>query len=83
MRNLLLNRVESFLEARGLRHPHALVVAAVSGGPDSLCLLHILAELSRAGGWSLPDYASLHRWSVEQPAQFWSSIWKFGEVRGE
>ncbi|NTV10222.1 MAG: AMP-binding protein, partial [Zoogloea sp.] len=34
-------------------------------------------------GWSLPDYASLHRWSVEQPAQFWSSIWKFGEVRGE
>jgi acetoacetyl-CoA synthetase len=29
------------------------------------------------------DYAELHRWSVEQPGDFWELVWKFGEVRGE
>lgn len=27
------------------------------------------------------DYASLHRWSVEYPENFWSSVWDFCEVR--
>ena len=27
------------------------------------------------------NYASLHRWSVEYPEQFWSALWDFGEVR--
>lgn len=34
-------------------------------------------------GRHFPDYASLHRWSVERPEEFWTSIWQFGEVRGE
>jgi acetoacetyl-CoA synthetase len=29
------------------------------------------------------DYAELHRWSIEQPGEFWELVWKFGEVRGE
>jgi acetoacetyl-CoA synthetase len=29
------------------------------------------------------DYAELHRWSIEQPGDFWELVWKFGEVRGE
>jgi acetoacetyl-CoA synthetase len=29
------------------------------------------------------DYAALHRWSVEQSAQFWNRVWDFCEVRGE
>ena len=29
------------------------------------------------------DYAGLHRWSVEQPEEFWSGLWDFGGVRGE
>ncbi len=50
MHNVLTNRVGDFLSAQGLRGPEALLVVAVSGGPDSLCLLHILAALARSGG---------------------------------
>ncbi|HLP24951.1 MAG TPA: acetoacetate--CoA ligase, partial [Acidobacteriota bacterium] len=32
---------------------------------------------------SFDDYASLHRWSVGHPEEFWASVWEFGEVRGE
>ena len=26
------------------------------------------------------DYASLHRWSVNRPEEFWSALWDFGEI---
>ena len=29
------------------------------------------------------DYDGLHRWSIEQPDEFWKSIWEFGGVIGE
>ncbi|NWG31026.1 MAG: acetoacetate--CoA ligase [Rhodocyclaceae bacterium] len=29
------------------------------------------------------DYGTLHRWSIEEPAAFWSLLWDFAEVRGE
>jgi acetoacetyl-CoA synthetase len=29
------------------------------------------------------NYASLHRWSVEYPENFWSALWDFCEVRAE
>jgi acetoacetyl-CoA synthetase len=29
------------------------------------------------------DYAQLHRWSIEHPADFWSLLWDFAAVRGE
>ena len=29
------------------------------------------------------DYASLHRWSVQSPDQFWNALWDFAEVVGE
>ena len=29
------------------------------------------------------DYAGLHRWSVEHPEEFWSSVWDFGVVLGD
>jgi acetoacetyl-CoA synthase len=28
----------------------------------------------------VPDYASLHRWSIEFPENFWSALWDFCEV---
>ncbi len=34
-------------------------------------------------GRSLPDYATLHRWSVDHPEEFWRSMWEYGEVRGD
>lgn len=33
-------------------------------------------------GRCLPDYTALHAWSVDAPAEFWTSIWEDGEVRG-
>jgi acetoacetyl-CoA synthetase len=35
----------------------------------------------------VPDYAALHRWSVDAPGEFWSSVWDFcgivAETRGD
>ena len=31
---------------------------------------------------SVPDYAALHRFSVEQPERFWSMVWRYGGVLG-
>ena len=36
---------------------------------------------ARAGGFS--DYSALHRWSIEQRAEFWSLLWDFCGVRGD
>jgi acetoacetyl-CoA synthetase len=31
-------------------------------------------------GLSLPDYAALHRWSIEQPEAFWTAFWDYAGV---
>ncbi len=31
----------------------------------------------------VPDYPTLHRWSVEYPENFWSALWDFCEVRAQ
>jgi acetoacetyl-CoA synthetase len=36
---------------------------------------------ARAGGFA--DYDSLHRWSVEHAAEFWSLLWDFCGVQGD
>ncbi|MGE0626083.1 MAG: acetoacetate--CoA ligase [Pseudomonadales bacterium] len=41
------------------------------------------AAAGRATGRSFPDYQSLHDWSVEDPAAFWSLLWNFTGVVGE
>jgi acetoacetyl-CoA synthetase len=46
-------------------------------------LTRFRAAVAREGGATLPDYAALHRWSVEDPERFWRSIWRFCEVIGE
>jgi len=43
---LLPAHVSEFCEAHGLLPRGAFVVVAVSGGPDSLCLLHVLLQLA-------------------------------------
>jgi acetoacetyl-CoA synthetase len=33
--------------------------------------------------WPPADYAALHRWSIEQPAEFWRAVWEFCGVIGK
>jgi tRNA(Ile)-lysidine synthase len=49
-RHPLVRRVGEFVRRHRLIQPGDRVLVAVSGGPDSVCLLTVLAEL-RDGGW--------------------------------
>jgi tRNA(Ile)-lysidine synthase len=58
----LAARVLASIRRRRLCDPHARIVAAVSGGADSVALVHLLAELSDAGAVALAGLAHLdHR----------------------
>jgi acetoacetyl-CoA synthetase len=39
--------------------------------------------VSSRTGKPLTDYEKLHRWSVDDPASFWSELWDFTEISGE
>jgi len=47
----MLNQVENFIKKHQLFKPGDKIVLAVSGGPDSMALLHIMKELKRS--WHL------------------------------
>jgi acetoacetyl-CoA synthetase len=58
--------------------------------PDRVAASQLTAFAERVGerhGVNARDYASLHGWSVEQPAAFWSAVWDYAgvvaETRGE
>ena len=43
-------------------------------------LAAFMGEVGRHWGADVPDYAALHRWSVEEPQKFWLSLWEFADV---
>ena len=46
--NTLLSAIQSYLDHHHLASPGDLLVVAVSGGPDSVCLLHVLRHVWNA-----------------------------------
>ncbi len=42
-----------------------------------------LTRFARFAGLDNQDYWALHRWSVREPAAFWSALWEFCGVVGE
>ncbi len=46
-------------------------------------LAAFMREVRERWGVDCPDHAALHRWSVDEHEQFWSSLWSFGEVVAE
>jgi len=45
-------------------------------------LTDFMARMESRWGRRFPDYATLHRWSVNYPEEFWRSIWDYAEVIG-
>jgi acetoacetyl-CoA synthetase len=39
-----------------------------------------IAEINRRWGTQIRDYASLHRFSVEEPERFWTAIWDYFSI---
>ena len=54
--------------------------------PRTLAALPVTAfaaEATRRSGLLLPDYDTLHAWSVADPGAFWDLVWDFSGVIGE
>ncbi|MSP51770.1 MAG: acetoacetate--CoA ligase [Alphaproteobacteria bacterium] len=62
--------------ARPLWRPSPERVAATN-------LVRFIADVRQRFDAPVSDYASLHRWSIERPKEFWRAIWAFGGVRAE
>lgn len=54
--------------------------------PERIARSHLkrfMREVARTWGVDCHDQASLHRWSVQHPEQFWRSVWDFCDVIAE
>ncbi|MCB0166446.1 MAG: tRNA(Ile)-lysidine synthetase, partial [Anaerolineae bacterium] len=56
----LLEKVKAFSQKNRLITPQDKLVVGVSGGPDSLCLLHLLTRLCHDLNLSPPTVAHLN-----------------------
>jgi acetoacetyl-CoA synthetase len=52
-----------------------------SPSPERAARTDMARFMARAGGF--PDYASLHRWSVDNREAFWNLVWDFCSVQGD
>ena len=53
------------------------------GRTQAARLTAFLQFVNEKFGIGLGDYASLHRWSIENPEVFWRAVWDFCDVIGE
>lgn len=61
-------RLHHTLHQRQLLPQHQRLLVAVSGGQDSLCLLHLLLDLQRHWHWQLAVAHCNHRWRPDSDA---------------
>ena len=54
--------------------------------PAAAAASHLAKFTTRAeavAGAEFADYASLHRWSVADPAAFWAAFWDYADIVAE
>jgi len=66
---MLISRVQEYIREEGLLQPGEAVVVAVSGGPDSMALLHLLWRLSGELGLRLTVAHVNHGFRGEESAE--------------
>lgn len=65
----LLQRLNHTLKDRHLLVPGQKVLLAVSGGQDSVCLMHLLVKLQSRWGWTIGIAHCDHQWSSSSREQ--------------
>src|SRR5512142_1382194 len=61
--------------------PESMTSPLWAPSPARAAATRLRAFARTAGGGR--DYASLHRWSIERPEEFWSAVWDFCGVVGD
>ena len=46
-------------------------------------MTRFMGHVRERWGFAANDYAGLHRWSIDNPERFWTSVWEFSGVIGE
>jgi len=46
-------------------------------------LTHFMSFVRERHRAPVPDYAALHRWSIEFPENFWRALWDYCEIRAQ
>lgn len=73
---MLLNQVEAFCKQQQLLNPSSVLIVGLSGGPDSVCLLHILNRLREQYFFTLRAAHLNHGWrsSANNDADFCAAL---------
>ena len=69
MKNKLLEKVNSWAAENNVLKTGTLVLTGVSGGADSVCLLHVLYSLGKINGFSVAAVHMNHMLRAEESMQ--------------
>lgn len=80
--NNIIRQVESFLSHILADNPCSMIVIAVSGGADSMALLHLMVTLQAKFGYSLHVATFDHGWRGEESAEDTRAVVAFADSLG-
>jgi tRNA(Ile)-lysidine synthase len=78
----LLQRVRATIEQHQLLEPEDCIIVAVSGGPDSMALLHILFLLAKKQRWRMIAAHVNHQFRVTESAREAEEVERFASSLG-